>query len=95
MLVLKHIFEKEAEILHACSDADTSMFKRPLDSRIFAIKVISAKDCDVLGHNRYAIILADKEGKQIGKYAPIDCGPDSLEAVINNYLLLELDQSLA
>ena len=92
-MLLRTIFEKEAQALNDCADADTSKFKKPLDSRIFAIKVIPGKYREILGHSRYAIILTDEEGKRIGKYLPIDCGPDGLEASINHWLLADLDRN--
>lgn len=92
-MLLRTIFEKEALALNDCADADTSKFKKPLDSRIFAIKVISEKYRKVLGHSQYAIILADEEGDRNGKYVPIDCGPDYLEVFINQSLLPDFDRA--
>ena len=90
-MVLRTIFEKEASILNACKDVDTSMFKRPLDSRIFAIKDIRGEESDLGPHN-FAIIIADEEGKRIGKYVAVACSPDYLEAFINTSLLPDLNR---
>ena len=76
-MLLRTIFEKEASILNACPDVDTSMFKRPLDRRIYAIKDIRGKE-SVLGQHNFAIILADKERKRNNKFVAMSCPPDFL-----------------
>ena len=91
MTKISFVFEKEASILNACPDVDTSMFKGPLDCRIYAIKDIRGKESD-LGQNNYAIILADEAGKRIGKYVAVACSPDYLEAFINQFILPNLDR---
>ena len=89
-MLLRTIFEKEASILYACPDVDTSMFKRPLDRRIYAIRDIRGKE-SVLGQHNFAIILADKDRKRDSKFVTVSCSLGFLETFINSCLLPDHD----
>lgn len=98
-MLIMTITPKIAPILNRCQDADISGFRRPLDKRIFAIKDLSKIECDsehdterdILRRHSFAIILADENGKQNGKYVAISCPSGFLETEIM-CLLRELDQ---